>query len=282
MPPNEESDSQAVAETEVLPPAPEEGDAPEPEQTEPEPEDQSKATGMDKALQKFQMRQTTMERQLLATHEKLDSLSDALASFQETEEARAAPKQQQANLDQASQDLDQLLSDIGDDEEIPSGKQIRQALSKIAARLPNGSSPEATALKQQVSALEKRLEDQDQRVALAESQANASIYWSQWKVDHGNLDGQPIWNACFAEATKKYPESSSEFRKGLALADFNDRVKKAQSDTSQQDGRPKTPVPGTTPPKPTTGTQTVTTGASGSAAATSTDAKAKIAMWQPD
>lgn len=260
-----------ATDTEVPAVATEEQDVEAAEVDEEKPtEVEPKGHDRDKGLQKLQQRQSTFEKQV---RDQIDGLNQNIQSVLEAirdQGGRATPEQR-AEVEEARDELDELLAGIGDDDEIVEAGKFRKAMSALRTKIGKTDDlKKVQALEQELAELKNRQQMQD-----AERQ-----FYDGFDHENPSLKGKgpDLVRQANEEVDKDFPNLKGEYRQGALNVVFKRIVDEAKAKPAEPPRKAST-----TPPKSTTGTQTVATGASAARPAGTTKGRpAKPPMYVPD
>lgn len=271
--------------------------------------DAPKGHQFDKGVQKLQQRQAAAEKRYEQLESSVGDIKGSIGKLTEMLTAqRADPKADdtstreapQAKQQEATVQADDLLAELDEaipttegeveDEDYLTLKQARSFKAKIkdvvGKVLQAKGQSEADDLVKQLS---EKVEKIDQSLAEQQQQetldAEAEQYWTKFESDNG-FDGQSLWQEAQQQAVKENPNDDPAVQFGIAKALFKSSVASKQAEQEQPAEPAKKPAknaatPRKTPPNPTTGTQTVSPGATTSQPTTRRGYK-KPPSWRPD
>jgi hypothetical protein len=240
--------------------------------SEPQPEtEQAKGPGLDQALQKFQQRQTVLEqRQAEFQGEitgQLGSISSALESLK-SQPAASEPERDAAEA--AQEEISTLLSSIGDDDDVPTNKEIKDIIGSITNTLKTGSDPSSNKLvnelRNELTGLREDFVSTKTELQQTKDKQAATAYWLEFKTTH-DYDGQPVWQKAVAQAASEFPDDDAQMRHGIAKKIFNDEISRMDTGGSKPPVSASRKSTASASPRSAAGTRTVSEGATGSRAA---------------
>lgn len=256
--------------------------------------EQAKGHNPDKGLQKVQQRVATIEKQQQERFEKLSGdvgkLTETLTKLSETIASRPsqeATPTEQKKIDQASDDLDDLVKQIEkmqDSDDIVSGSEIGSLLKRVvkaqAKADKSAGSKESSELAKKVDDLQTLLEKEREAREHQQRQIEIDRHWSKFKDDEG-FDGRPIWDKALSEVRDTYPNHDENIVLGIASDRFNSRVADEKAKLAKAATKEK-PVKKKPTPTSTKGTQTVSTSASSTRASTPGKGGGRPPLYVPD
>lgn len=250
-----------------------EADGEEAKAEKPEP----KPHNRDKAIQKLQQTQATLERQMTAKIDQLQQAMTDLANAIRTGKGEARQEQAVQAVEDAKDDLAELAEKFSqaDEDDIPRTSDLKKMLDAIKGRVATAKpTDEVVVLKKQVDALQSEIQAQKQEAE----------FYAAFDSQNPDLKGQGRDLVVKANrlVSEKYPTLKGEARIGALDVIWTQVLEEAKKNSSASKPESKTQPKKNVPSKSTTGTHVRHPGASTASRATSSPKAAKPPMYVPD